>query len=147
MIRAALFPIGLTAIMAFAVGIIATIGAISGSGGLGAYLGRDNPVNTSIKITRIEAAPDGHSDIWGEFDLLRAEECSFQGFDWKLGKRGARTVPVEVNPSQRLVRENGPQEFGPWRLNITPDQVPNSHADVLHDCGWSWLLTRTVLYK
>jgi len=47
------------------------------------------------------------------------------------------TARVTLN-EQAKGRPIGPFEFGPWHLNITPEQLSHSTAYVRHQCHWGY---------
>ncbi len=137
-----------TILFCFGFGSLGTLAFIAGSGGVATTLGVTNPVLTDFKITQIFPSNDGHAVISGEFDLLRADECEFFGFDWRFGVRGGRTEPVNVKPFRKVERVNGLQVFGPWIIELTKDQVlDQSFADTIHKCGFFKIPVRTKIYR
>lgn len=136
----------LTAIPSLLVGLAGGIGLVIGYGGLGAVEGRHWPASSPMQVTELAAATNGHTRFAGTFMVLRADRCKWRGFDWRLGKRGERDVPVEVTHGPPLVRPNGEAVFAGWTVDVPPLQFMDTHADVLHDCGWPWL-TRTPFWN
>lgn len=95
-----------------------SLAAIVGTGGLGRWLGQRDPVSSPLVVTAI--LPDGEgSRINGYFDVLRPDECKWRRFDWRLGKRGSRDVPLEIEtaPAQR---SGGLNYALGWHLNVPP---------------------------
>lgn len=113
--------------------IILVVVVVAAHGGVGGIEGRLWPAAAPMTLTRVEAAPGG-SEIWGTSARLRPE-CSFAGFDWRL-ERGGRSTVVDVRTGPALVRPNGPFEFGPWALNITPEEFADTRGRVRHRCRW-----------
>lgn len=110
----------------------------------GAIEGRFYPVISKAEIDRVEEVNSVSSRIWGRFDRLR--DCSFQGLHFFLGEPGssARVDLVFEEPAQ--VREPGSAEFGPWRVQLTHDQIENrAYAIAYHRCHPFWI-TETRFY-
>lgn len=92
------------------------------------------PVVSEVEITRAERDGDTHSLIWGTFNLNR-DNCGFGGIEWVLvGVKRDVLLDLDILEEARE-RFNGPQEFGPWRLQASLDQIPRTKAVVYHDCN------------
>lgn len=107
------------------------------------------PVTSRAEIREVAAAGQGLTRIWGE--IRKRRDCAFVEVEWWLGVSGRRAAgayavaDLEFEEGTR-VRASGPFSFGPWRLQLTPEQVLNrSHAIVFHRCHAFWL-TETLLY-
>lgn len=109
------------------------------------------PVVGKLDILRVDAMPDGQSEIYVRFDKLR--NCKYLGMAWY---RGDRTKPsferVEFdtllpkgerpNPTRPI----GEQVAGPWRIAMPPDELRgNSFVELRHECHQLWE-TRTEFY-
>lgn len=96
--------------------------------------GRLFPVTTLATIDRFEVAGTNRVKIWGSFAILRPF-CTFKGIEWTLdGVRRSTIVPIKLGPPQ--VRDGGLNEFGPWEIELTREQVETqSSARVFHECG------------
>ncbi|WP_323022389.1 hypothetical protein [Pararhodobacter sp.] len=103
------------------------------------------PAASGFVVTRIEADGLASTLIWGELTRPRPA-CEFRAVSWALDGNGT-SVPVVVEHLRGSVaRPAGRSAFGPWRLSITPEQLPVSHAVVYHQCPWRPWLTETHLY-
>ena len=102
------------------------------------------PVATLATIERFEVAGTNRVKIWGSFEILRPS-CTFKGIEWTLeGVRRSTIVPIKLGPPK--VREAGFNEFGPWEIELTREQVETqSSARVFHQCG-PFYLTVTDFY-
>lgn len=108
--------------------------------------GKFFPVVSDVEITRYEPAEDGYTRIWGTFSLDR-DSCDFVSLAWSL-KGATRDVGADlVFEEGTRERDNGLQEFGPWRVQLTQDQIRNrSSATVIHSCPLRWWETLTRFY-
>ena len=103
------------------------------------------PAVTDFEITRIEQAGPLYSRIWGTFDRPRAE-CNFAGLSWYLGTRERSSIAIVTFEEGAAVRPGGGTTFGPWLIQLTPEQVEqNSYAVALHQCHPLWM-TRTEIH-
>ncbi len=92
------------------------------------------PVVTGVSIDRIQVAGETSARIWGTFRILRPD-CDFRGLQWFLvGTNRETLVALEFEEGSK-VRDGGLNEFGPWRVQLTPDQLKQiSRASVFHQC-------------
>jgi hypothetical protein len=106
--------------------------------------GRLFPVVTDIKITRFQQV-NGGTEFWGQFTKLRGN-CRWDHMEWVLGD-GERSVRAKLTIlEQTKVRGAGRFEFGPWVVDITPEQFEHaSYAVVYHHCHFG-PLTPTAFY-
>lgn len=112
---------------------------------IGKWEGDHWPVSGQFIIERIERESIGSTLIWGTLTRYR-QECDFVRVEWELDGNGT-TVPVEVNHlAGSRARPEGVSEFGPLRLSIPPDFLPNTHAVVFHSCPWRPWDTETHLF-
>lgn len=115
----------------------------------GVVEGRLWPVTGRAVIEGSEAAGVGYTRIWGR--IRKERDCAFVRVEWRLGSpgryaAGAYSVADLVFEEGTHVRRSGPFAFGPWRVQLTRDQLLNrSHAVVFHRCHWLWL-TETLLF-
>lgn len=112
----------------------------------GVIEGRFFPVVKDVRVTRIDAAENGRSRIWGQFNLTRAG-CDFHDVEWELvGAKRSVLASVEFEEGAKE-RGDGLQEFGSWLVQLTPDQLKErSRAIVYHECPWRWWRTETHFY-
>ena len=96
--------------------------------------GRLNPVVTDFNVTSSYQTDDGHTNFWGNF-VIKRDDCDFEGLTWYLvGKNGRRAL-LEVDfLGVSKVRSNGYQDFGPWSLDVTEDQLKNVVGSSVHQC-------------
>lgn len=102
---------------------------------IGRIEGRFYPVANEFTIGS-SYRTEGGVNFWGTFHIER-DSCDFLGINWYLvGVDGRRTIitPNVEFLSGNTSRTNGDQDYGPWRLNITEQQLQDSAADVLHQC-------------
>ncbi len=105
--------------------------------GLGANLGRIEgtvwPVTDETAITKVEVLEYGQSRIWGEFRKLR--DCRFEGLTFYLTSAGGGSAADLVFEGGTKVRDSGFETFGPWRVQLTAEQLrERSRAEVRHVC-------------
>lgn len=85
--------------------------------------------------------PPRYAAIW-HAEAAKLRDCQYVSIEWFLGPRGGRRTQVVaefLDPPQ--VRPQGPLVWDGLRIALDPTNVlENSHADVLHDCGWPWLV-------
>lgn len=105
--------------------------------------GRLFPVVKRAQITSVEAQGETRSVIYGTSSRLR--ECDFHSVDFFLGTPEASArVDLEFLEASKN-RPGGGFEFGPWLVQLTPDQFPRAFAIVKHRCHPLWL-TESLFY-
>lgn len=99
--------------------------------------GRLLPVVTSAHVTTVSPTKEyGWVEIYGELDKLR--DCSFVDLEFMYETALGKAVTVQhrfAEPS--AVRPAGNFNFGPWLIQVTPDQLrseANVYAYAVHDC-------------
>lgn len=109
--------------------------------------GRIWPVMGPLEVSDpVPFPPPSYRYVWaGQADKLR--DCDFVSVTWYLGPRNGRRVVVRSEFADKpQVRGVGTLFWSNIRIALDPAEVrQNSHADVLHDCGWPWL-TKTQFY-
>jgi hypothetical protein len=102
------------------------------------------PVVRVAEITRAEAVSETRTRFWGASERLR--RCSLERFEWRLGTPDA-SAPADLEfEDGAAVRVVGPFTFGPWVVQLTPDQLfRRSFATAYHRCHIFWL-TETRFY-
>ena len=102
----------------------------------GGVEGRFFPVANNAAISNMEPLPGGSTRMWGTFEKHR--DCAFVRLEWWIGdpKTGAR-VPV-IFEERAKDRSEGVAEFGPWSLRMSPHEILNSTAFVVHSCHPFW---------
>lgn len=104
--------------------------------------GRINPVVTDVEITRIDRLGQQESAIWGTFNLRRSETCDFAGVEWYLRGVQRDVLLIPEFRDRTIEREDGFNEFGPWVLRLSPEQINRqSYAYAVHRCH---ILFRTI---
>lgn len=127
--------------------LVAQLGVILGSGVLGKLEGDYWPASTELVVTGYKADDITDSTVFnGTFYILRPDKCKWRRFEWYLGERNGRNVPVVLDFGPPQVRDGGLQEFYGWRLSVPPADFNNTFADVYHDCGLPWLV-RTKFFN
>lgn len=114
---------------------------------LGDIEGRYFPVTTQIALTAPEVMPPPEWRTRWHGTATKLRECDPVQLEWFLGPRGGRRVMVTaVFQDPPEVRDMGELEWDAVVISLDEQAVlTNSHADMLHDCGWPWL-TRTAFY-
>lgn len=108
--------------------------------------GRFFPVVNGVTVERTESAPDQYTRIWGSFSLNRAG-CDFSGLEWRLTGNVRDYVVDLVFEEGTRKRAGGKQAFGPWRVQLTSEQLTERSAAIAyHQCPWRWWKTETVFY-
>ena len=112
------------------------------NGVVGRIEGRLLPVIESIQIKEITYRGGGWSEISGI--LTRLRECSFAGLRLEMtNASGSVMVDYQfLEPSK--IRQHGPDQFGPWLVQFTEDQVEDMRAIALHRCHTGYLTETTV---
>lgn len=91
------------------------------------------PGVTLYEIKTIRPVGETFSEVTGEFVRPR-DECSFDSQKW-LSSAG--TSAGNIDYIEGLVdREGGRASWGPWRLQMTPDQIMGARITVHHRCVW-----------
>ncbi|MFG5382204.1 MULTISPECIES: hypothetical protein [unclassified Yoonia] len=102
------------------------------------------PVATPGVIIRYEAVGETSTRIWG--DSARLRHCSFDHLVWYLGDEADNARADLVFEEGTKVRPGGRFSFGPWLVQLTPEQLlGRSYAVVYHRCHALWL-TETRFY-
>lgn len=126
-------------------GALALVALFLGTIG-GSIEGRFAPAVTDVEVSRIDPVGETHSRIWGSMRIVRAG-CDFAGLEWFLLGTSRRVLADLVFEEGAKERGNGVQDFGPWLVQLTPDQLQNrSVAVAYHDCPWRWWRTETTFY-
>lgn len=122
-----------------------TFGVVSlGSAYGGKVEGKVFPVVGSAQFLQMRPANAASTRFWGEFERYR--HCSFERLEWYLGDDKAASRADLVFEEGAKIRGTGQEEFGPWVVQLTPDQLANrSYAVVYHRCHAFWL-TETRFY-
>ena len=102
------------------------------------------PVTSQVSIIQTEVINPVQTRFWGE--LKRERQCAFESLEWRLGELGSSSRADLVFEEGAKVRGSGLEEFGPWVVQLTPDQLLNrSFAVVRHRCHPFWI-TVTIFY-
>ncbi len=102
------------------------------------------PVVTRADISRMKPVGPVATRIWGRFDKLR--DCPFESLAFYLGDTESSSRADMLFEEVASVRRTGDENFGPWLVQLTPDQLNGrSFAVVKHQCHPLWL-TETVFY-
>lgn len=100
--------------------------------------GRIAPVVVDAEITRMEAVGETATRFWGSFE--KARDCQFDSIAFYLGAEGDGPRADFVFEEAAETRAPGAENFGPWLVQLTPDQLRNrSFAIVYHRCHPLWL--------
>ncbi len=92
------------------------------------------PVVGKTKLTEVTDHGDGFSIIYGASAKLRPE-CRFDHIEWYLGLQGESTRADVQFLETAANRPKGPFVFGPWLVQLTPEQLLHrSRAVVFHRC-------------
>lgn len=106
--------------------------------------GAIRPVVRDVDISRMEPVDAISTRIWGRFQKIR--DCDFFGLDFYLGTPGHASRALLVFEEGAKVRDDGYEDFGPWVVQLTPDQInTNSFAIAKHQCHFAWI-TETRFY-
>ncbi|WP_424967346.1 hypothetical protein [Dinoroseobacter sp. S375] len=109
----------------------------------GGVEGRLFPVVKRAQITSVDALGETRSVIYGTSSRLRS--CAFRRVDFFLGTPEANArVDLDMRETSK-VRPGGEFDFGPWLVQLTPDQFPRAFAVVKHRCHPFWL-TESLFY-
>lgn len=96
-------------------------------------------------IERFEPVGETSTRIWGRSARLR--DCSFDQLVWFLGDDDHSARADLVFEEGTKVRGDGTFSFGPWVVQLTPEQLQDrSYAVVYHRCHIFWL-TETRFYR
>lgn len=112
---------------------------------VGTVEGQIWPVTRDTTITKVEQVDNGFSHVWGTTTKLRPG-CKFDHMEWFLGLPGddVRADALLMTPPINRGRETF--LFGPWRVQLTPEQIINrSHVKIMHRCHDIVLYGTTVL--
>ncbi len=102
------------------------------------------PVASRGEILRHVAVGETSTRIWGQAARLR--DCSFDHLVWFLGDDHDNARADLVFEEGTRLRGGGSFTFGPWLVQLTPDQLlSRSYAIVYHRCHPLWL-TETRFY-
>lgn len=116
---------------------------------LGPYIGRIEgrvfPVVSGFHLSQPHEIGPHSSRITGTMFIQRPR-CDFIGVEWFLvGDQRKALIGLTYEDGTK-VRPPGHQDFGPWRLDVPPDALPQTVAEVLHQCPMRPWKTRTSLY-
>lgn len=104
----------------------------------GAVEGAVNPVVDDVEISKMSPVDAISTRIWGSFEKLR--QCDFLDIEFFLGVPGGASKALVVFEEGAKVRGDGREEFGPWIVQLTPEQIEsNSFALVHHRCHFGWI--------
>lgn len=107
--------------------------------------GRYFPVVSQADISRVERVGQVATRFWGSFEKLR--DCTFEDLKFYLGDPTASARADFEFEEVASVRHQGDENFGPWLVQLTPDQLTNrSFAVAKHKCHPLWL-TETIFYQ
>ena len=102
------------------------------------------PVTNMGVIEAHAAEGETWTRIWGHSFRLR--HCSFDHLSWYLGHEDDDSRADLIFEEGTKVRSNGRFDFGPWLVQLTPQQLfGRSYAIVYHRCHPFWL-TETRFY-
>lgn len=102
------------------------------------------PVASIGEIVRYEPVGETSTRIWGASERLR--HCSFDHLVWFLGDAQDNSRADVMFEEGTKVRGDGSFSFGPWLVQLTPEQLlSRSFAIVYHRCHLFWL-TETRFY-
>lgn len=104
------------------------------------------PVVSPARIVTAEPVAGG---TWTRVTgtVQRRRDCRFVDLEWRVGTRRSYAVVDKVYERSGQMRAGSVYHFGPWRLQLTPDQLHNrSRAIVVHHCHPLWL-TRSVFFE
>ena len=131
----------------FVIGVLCSLFILVFSENVGHVEGKLFPVVSELTVYDFEPLPPPayRHKFKGHADKLR--DCNWVRTEWYLGKRGSLRVPVVFDYGEKpRLNQVGRIFWGDMRISLDPFEVlNNSHADVIHDCGWPWL-TRTPFY-
>jgi hypothetical protein len=129
-----------------AVGWIALLGP-------GTIEGRMFPAAAPMELTAVAGNKMAlNTAFFGRSSRLRPS-CNFERIEWRLGVRGGRSVPVQIDLGPPRVRPDGDFSFGPWYVGIYPPEMfsKGSYANVYHRCRYfgprSPWLTKTPFWN
>lgn len=107
--------------------------------------GRLWPVVDNVEVTRVMGMGETATRFWGSFDKVR--ECQFDSLEFYLGGDGNGPRADFIFEEAASERRQGAENFGPWLVQLTPDQLQNrSFSIVKHKCHPLWL-TETVFHS
>lgn len=113
---------------------------------VGGIEGRFAPVVTEVEITETERAPHGYTRIWGEMKIERPS-CDFRGVEWDLVGLNRNVLAHLIFEEGAKEREGGWQDFGPWLVQLTEEQLfESSQATAFHKCPWRWWRTESRFF-
>lgn len=96
------------------------------------------PVVTPAALTAITPEGETFSRIAGHAERLR--DCAFVRLEWYFGTFRNNSLVVVTFEEGARRRPIGEMPFGPWLVQLTPDQLTRrSHAVVFHRCHALWL--------
>lgn len=112
---------------------------------LGEIEGRLFPVVSKFEVTDVQPVAQFKTQIRGSFSIDRPG-CDFRGVDWfVVGPYREALTGIEFGEGPK-VRSGGFQEFGPWFVFFSVEQLKRTRAAVRHQCpGRPWE-TITHLY-
>jgi hypothetical protein len=127
-------------------GVIATVFFLMLQDSIGRAEGHIWPVTVGTQIEQTETDGPFATRVWGSFEIVRPE-CSFRKIEWLLVGL-SRDVPISiVYEAGPKVRPGGINGFGPWLLDLSPEQLKQTRATVFHQCKWRPWLTETLFYE
>jgi hypothetical protein len=101
------------------------------------------PVVSDTRLLSVVPVGETRSRISGESRRIR--DCSFVDVEFRLiGQNNYAVADLELEEASK-VRERGWFSFGPWLVQLTPEQLSRSQAVVRHQCHAFWL-TESVFY-
>ena len=102
------------------------------------------PVVSHAEISDLQAVGETRSRVWGHASRLR--QCSFDHLVWFLGDENDNARADVVFEEGTKARGQGAFSFGPWLVQLRPQQLRDrSFAVVYHRCHPFWL-TETRFY-
>jgi len=102
------------------------------------------PVTRQVSILKADRVNAVQTRFWGE--LKRERQCEFESIEWRLGEIGSSARADLVFEEGAKVRGSGLEEFGPWVVQLTREQLlDRSFAVVRHRCHPFWV-TETIFY-
>ncbi len=106
------------------------------------------PVLSDIELIdhKYDPPPEGLRHVWTG-KAHRNRNCNFVDIEWYLGPRtGPKVQVISFFEDMPKLRNIGVHHWDALVIYLTPDDVvKNSHATIIHDCGWPWL-TRTPFH-
>lgn len=105
--------------------------------------GRFFPVVAATEFTRVDPVGETRSRVAGTSARIR--DCRFHSIEFRFGTP-ERYVVADLEFEEGVKnRDQGAFEFGPWLVQLTPDQLDKSQVIVFHRCHPLWL-TQSIFF-